>query len=99
MINPEIVESEGSFLYEEACLSVIDYAAKVKRAARVVVQGLDMDGNPVEIKATERMAVVFQHEIDHLDGILFIDRISKLKRDLYRRRLKKMMRNERFNEE
>jgi peptide deformylase len=93
LINPEIVEAEGEQVYEEACLSVVDYAAKVTRAASVTVRGLDLEGRPVEFKAQGRLAVVFQHEIDHLDGILFIDRISALKRDLYKRKLRKMLKN------
>lgn len=93
LINPEIVWAEGELLYDEACLSVLDYSTKVKRAAAVKVRGLDLDGNPVEIEAKGRLAVVFQHEIDHTHGILFIDRISQLKRDLYRRKLKKILKN------
>ncbi|MFH1135725.1 MAG: peptide deformylase [Pseudomonadota bacterium] len=94
VVNPEIVSAKGDFVFEEGCLSVIDYYAKVKRAAEVVVRGKNLDGRTMEYRASGRKAVVFQHEIDHLDGILFIDRISGLKRDLYRRRLKKMMRQE-----
>lgn len=94
LVNPEIVSAEGSFEFEEACLSVMDYSAKTKRAARVTVRGLDLEGRPVEIEAEGLAAVVFQHEIDHLDGILFIDRISALKRDLYRRKLKKMIKQQ-----
>ncbi|MBU2546902.1 MAG: peptide deformylase [Proteobacteria bacterium] len=90
LINPRIVTSEGEILYEEACLSVQDFSAKVRRSTKVLVQALDLDGNPVEIEAEGRLAVVFQHEIDHLDGVLFIDHISRLKRDLYRRRIKKL---------
>jgi peptide deformylase len=94
VINPEIIRSDGSLVYEEGCLSVIDYSAKVTRANQVLVRGLDIDGNPIEIEAEGRMAVVFQHEIDHLNGILFIDRISSLKREIYRRRLKKALKKE-----
>ena len=94
VINPEIVEEEGELVFEEGCLSVIDYQAKVTRANKVKVHGLNIDGDPVEIEAEGRLAVVFQHEIDHLDGILFIDRISRLKRDMYKRRLKKMIKQE-----
>jgi peptide deformylase len=94
VINPEIITAEGEIVFNEACLSVIDYSANVTRANEVTVRGLDLDGNPIEIKAEERMAVVFQHEIDHLDGILFIDRISSLKRDLYKRRLKKLLKQQ-----
>jgi peptide deformylase len=92
VVNPEIVSRNGELIFEEACLSVLDYSARVSRSAEVTVNGLDLDGNAVTIEATGRLAVVFQHEIDHLDGILFIDRISTLKRDLYKRKLKKIMR-------
>lgn len=98
LVNPEILSADGEFLYEEACLSVVDYSAKVKRASSVTVRGLDLEGKPLEIQAEGRLAVVFQHEIDHLDGVLFIDRISALKRDLYRRRLKKLAKNQRVAE-
>jgi peptide deformylase len=91
LINPEIVETEGLVVYEEGCLSIIDYAADVKRAERITVKGLDREGNPVLLKKEGLPAIVLQHEIDHLDGRLFIDRISTLKRELYKRRLKKLL--------
>ncbi len=91
LINPEIVETDGLVVYEEGCLSVIDYAADVKRAERITVKGLDREGNPVLLKKEGLPAIVLQHEIDHLDGRLFIDRISTLKRELYKRRLKKLL--------
>ena len=90
LINPEIVEADGLVVYEEGCLSVIDYTADVKRAERITVKGLDREGNPVLLKKEGLPAIVLQHEIDHLDGMLFIDRISTLKRELYKRRLKKL---------
>lgn len=91
LINPEIVEREGSIIWEEGCLSVIDYTAEVKRAARVLVRAWTPDQKLIEVEATDLLAVALQHEIDHLDGRLFIDRISRMKRDLYRRRLTKMI--------
>jgi peptide deformylase len=91
LINPEIVETDGLVVYEEGCLSIIDYAADVKRAERITVKGLDREGNPVLLKKEGLPAIVLQHEIDHLDGMLFIDRISTLKRELYKRRLKKLL--------
>ncbi|MEW5725401.1 MAG: peptide deformylase [Thermodesulfobacteriota bacterium] len=94
LLNPEIVRAEGELVFEEACLSVLDYSAKVTRANQVWVRSLDLVGCPVEIEAEGRLAVVLQHEIDHLNGILFIDRISSLKRDLYRRKLKKILKNQ-----
>lgn len=91
LINPEIVFSEGDIAFEEACLSVIDYSAEVERAARVGVRGVDRDGKPVEIEAEGLKAVCLQHEIDHLNGVLFIDHISSLKRSLYKKKLKKKL--------
>ena len=89
IINPCITEREGEQVYNEGCLSVLDFSAEVRRSARVCVTGVDRHGKPVEFEAEGLKAVVLQHEIDHLDGILFIDRISRLKRGLYVRRLKK----------
>lgn len=91
LINPEIVEREGEIIWEEGCLSVIDYNADVKRAAKILLRAWTPDEKPIEIEATELLAVALQHEIDHLDGKLFIDRISRFKRDLYKRRLAKMI--------
>jgi len=91
LINPEIVEANGLIVDEEGCLSVIDYRADVKRAECVTVKGIDRKGNPITLKEEGLPAIVLQHEIDHLNGILFIDRISKLKRELYKRRLKKLL--------
>jgi len=93
LINPEIVFREGSLLSEnEGCLSVPDFRADVKRNAHVRVEGLDRRGRPVEIDAEGFLAIVLQHEIDHLRGILFIDRISSLKREMYKRKRKKQLR-------
>ncbi len=89
LINPEIIASEGDLVHQEACLSVVDYSCDVRRKACVTVAGLDRKGKPVRIEAKDLLAVVLQHEIDHLDGILFIDRISRLKRSLYKRQLQK----------
>ena len=92
LINPTIVRSEGEILWEEGCLSVVDFTAEVRRAARVEVAALDDHGTETTIEAEGLLAVALQHEIDHLDGKLFIDRISRLKRDLYTRKRKKMLR-------
>jgi peptide deformylase len=94
LINPEIVSAEGEIIYDEACLSVIDFSAQVKRRAMVKVRGFDRHGKPVDVEAEGLMAICLQHEIDHLNGKLFIDRISSLKRALYKRRLQKMLKNE-----
>jgi peptide deformylase len=90
LINPKIILAEGSTIHEEACLSVIDFSAEVTRRAKIKVQGVDRNGNPVDIEAENLLAICLQHEIDHLNGILFIDHISSLKRSLYKRKLKKM---------
>lgn len=90
LINPKIVTSEGTMISEnEGCLSVPDYRTDVKRAVRVLVEGVDREGKPLRIEAERLLALVLQHEIDHLNGILFIDRISSLKRSMYKRRIKK----------
>jgi peptide deformylase len=94
LINPEIVAAEGEIIYDEACLSVIDFSAEVKRNASVKVRGFDRHGKPVDVEAEGLMAICLQHEIDHLNGKLFIDHISSLKRALYKRRLQKMLKNE-----
>ena len=92
LINPQIVEAEGKIIWEEGCLSVIDYTADVERASRVLVRAWTPDEKEIEIEADELLAVALQHEIDHLDGKLFIDRISRIKRELYKRKLKKLIR-------
>jgi peptide deformylase len=92
LINPVIVETEGSQLSEsEGCLSVPDYRSDVKRYERVKVEALDKDGQAVEIDTDGLHAIVLQHEIDHLDGVLFIDKISALKREMYKRKVKKAL--------
>jgi len=93
LINPVITRSEGEIVWEEGCLSVVDFTAEVRRAARVTVRAFDEKEKEVTIDAEGLLAVALQHEIDHLDGKLFIDRISRLKRDLYTRRRKKMLRS------
>ncbi len=89
-LNPVIVHAEGETYEEEGCLSVPKYAANVRRHASVVVKGLDLDGNEQVWRADDLLAIAFQHEIDHLDGILFVDHLSPLKRDLFQRRARKM---------
>lgn len=90
IINAELIEREGELISEnEGCLSVPEFRSDVKRSVRVLVEGVDREGNPLRMEAEGFRAVVLQHEIDHLDGKLFIDRISSLKRQLYKRRVKK----------
>jgi peptide deformylase len=86
MINPEILSREGDITWNEGCLSVPDFNADVERSARVRVRYRDLDGNVHEEDASELRAVCFQHELDHLDGVLFIDRISRLKRPVRAKR-------------
>ncbi|MDR2945654.1 MAG: peptide deformylase [Candidatus Adiutrix sp.] len=93
LVNPRLVRTEGEQLYDEGCLSVVDFNEKVLRAAEVEVEAQDLDGKPFTMKADGRRAVILQHELDHLDGVLFIDRISRLKRDIYQRKLKKMQKD------
>lgn len=92
LINPRIVSSERTMISEdEGCLSVPDFRADVKRASQILVEGLDREGKPLRIEAEGLLAVVLQHEIDHLNGTLFIDRISSLKRQIYKRHVKKSL--------
>jgi len=89
LVNPEIVATEGKVICEEGCLSVPDIREKVARPYRVTVSGLDLEGQAVEVDAEDLLARVLCHEIDHLDGILFVERLSPLKRKLIRKKLKK----------
>jgi peptide deformylase len=88
-INPIIVHAEGESYEEEGCLSVPDYAANVRRHARVIVKALGLDGVERSWDAEELLAIAFQHEIDHLDGTLFVDHLSALKRELFQRKARK----------
>jgi peptide deformylase len=89
LANPEIIGREGQAVGEEGCLSVPDVREKVARPFSVKVRGVELGGNVVEIEAEDLLARVLCHEIDHLDGILFVDRLSPLKRGLIRKRLSK----------
>ena len=91
LVNPEIVLSEGEITHEESCLSVIDFSAEVARKAQVKARGVDRHGKPIDIEAEDLRAICLQHEIDHLNGILFIDHISSLKKSLYKKKLKKRL--------
>jgi peptide deformylase len=91
-LNPEILARDGQITWTEGCLSVPDFTADVERSARVTVRFVDLDGVEHKEEAEGLRAVCFQHEIDHLDGLLFIDRISRLKRELYERRRRKALR-------
>ncbi|PIX23834.1 MAG: peptide deformylase, partial [Deltaproteobacteria bacterium CG_4_8_14_3_um_filter_43_13] len=89
LINPEIISGEGECAEEEGCLSVPDLKEIVQRKEKVLVKGLDIQGRKIQIPAKGLLAIAFQHEIDHLDGILIIDRVSRLKRDIFKKKLKK----------
>jgi peptide deformylase len=93
-VNPEIVESDGLIVWTEGCLSVPDFTADVDRAERVTLRYTDLDGAQHTEEAEGLRAVCFQHEIDHLDGVLFIDRISRLRRNLYVQKRKKALKRE-----
>ena len=89
-INPEIIESEGALSSDEGCLSVPDIYEPVERAEKIRVKALDRDGNQFELEAEGLLAVCIQHEIDHLDGKLFVDYLSNAKRSLIRKKLQKL---------
>ncbi|MBI5644037.1 MAG: peptide deformylase [Deltaproteobacteria bacterium] len=91
LINGEIVHSEGTIVYEEGCLSVPGITADVTRAAHLRVRALNLEGKEVEFDAEGLFAIAIQHELDHLDGMLFIDRLSRLKREMIKRKLKKAL--------
>jgi len=86
MVNPEIIEKSGSKVMREGCMSVPDYTGNVTRAKHIVVEFTDRTGQIRVIEASGFEAVAIQHEVDHLDGLLFLDRVSSLKTDLYRRK-------------
>ncbi len=94
LVNPELHDPEGKITWTEGCLSVPDLEADVERAERIRLAATDLDGVAVEVQAEGLKAVCFQHEVDHLDGVLFLDRISRLKRNLYVQRRKKQLRRE-----
>jgi peptide deformylase len=89
-INPEFVERDGMQLEEEGCLSVPGFNATVARPARAVLKGLDRHGEPLTVDASGLLARCFQHEMDHLDGTLFVDRLRGLQKDLIVRKIKKL---------
>ena len=92
LANPEFLEREGEQKHEEGCLSIPGYAGSPARPARVTVRGLDPEGRERVYTATDLLARAFCHEIDHLEGLVFVDRLSPLKRDLMRRKLRKKAR-------
>ena len=93
VVNPQIVERSGTLVWDEGCLSVPDFVLEVERSERIVIEALDRHGEPLRFEARGFYAVVFQHEIDHLDGITLYDRMSALKRALYLKKLRKLRKN------
>jgi peptide deformylase len=92
LVNPEFVERDGMQLEEEGCLSVPGFNATVARPSRVVVRGLDHHGHPITIEGTGLLARALQHELDHLDGVVFLDRLRGVRRDLIVRKIRRMQR-------
>jgi peptide deformylase len=94
LVNPVLSNAEGKITWTEGCLSVPDFEADVERSERIRLDATDLEGEEVVIEAEGLQAVCFQHELDHLEGTLFIDRISRLKRNLYVQKRKKQLRRE-----
>jgi peptide deformylase len=90
LVNPEIVRKEGVAIWTEGCLSIPGEAEDVERAAKVWVRALDYQGKPFELECEGLLAIAVQHETDHLDGTMFVDHLSSLKRELIKRRMKKL---------
>ncbi|HAK60284.1 MAG TPA: peptide deformylase [Nitrospiraceae bacterium] len=89
LINPEILTTKGSVIEEEGCLSIPEFVEKITRAAMVTVRAQDRSGAVFELEAEGLLAKALQHEIDHLNGMLFVDRLSQLKRNIFRRKYRK----------
>ncbi|MBK8010767.1 MAG: peptide deformylase [Deltaproteobacteria bacterium] len=94
IINPEVTIQDGKIAWEEGCLSVPGYTEEVERSAKVTVTGLDREGKPITIEAEGLLSVCLQHEIDHLEGVLFVDRLSRLKQEMAKKKLRKQMEEE-----
>lgn len=93
-VNPEIIAREGETSSEEGCLSIPDYRDTISRNSKVTVRAIDINGNPFELHADGLLAICLQHEIDHLDGILFVDRLSRLKREMFKKWFQKRLARE-----
>ena len=94
VVNPKITSMEGSELGEEGCLSIPDVIAEVNRASQIEIKGYDLDGNEVRYEAQGYLARAFQHEMDHLNGVLFWDNLGKMKRDILKRKFKKKIKEQ-----
>jgi len=90
IINPEIAESDGEQLEDEGCLSIPGFSAVVLRPRRVVLKGIDLNGKEITVEGKDLLARAFCHEMDHLNGVVFLDHLSFLKRDLIKRKIKKL---------
>ncbi|MCU0606795.1 MAG: peptide deformylase [Candidatus Edwardsbacteria bacterium] len=95
LINPVVEALDGTAVHEEGCLSFPQIYAEVTRPRRIGIRGLDRDGTEIEIEAEDMMARVFLHEVDHLNGVLFIDHLSAIKRQLLRKQLRELSRHSR----
>lgn len=89
LVNPIIKTREGKIVWDEGCLSLPHLIIPIERSKKVIVEGLDRTGKPITVAGEDLLAVAFQHEVDHLDGVLLVDRLSRLKRDLYRQKLER----------
>ena len=94
LVNPKVTAMEGSELGEEGCLSIPDVIAEVNRASQIEIKGYDLDGNEVRYEAQGYLARAFQHEMDHLNGVLFWDNLGKVKRDILKRKFKKKIKEQ-----
>lgn len=99
LINPTIVTREEKIVWEEGCLSLPQLIVPVERSKKIIVEALDQNGKKVKHLGEDLLAVAFQHEIDHLEGVLLVDRLSRLKRELYKRKVEKLARGEKVEEE
>jgi peptide deformylase len=97
IINPEIIASEGKVDSEESCLSCPSFSCVIKRSEKVTVTGMDENGKDIRIEADEFLAIVLQHEIDHLDGTLIVNRVGRLKKSMYDKKIKKWQKEEQSN--
>jgi peptide deformylase len=97
LVNPELVSKEGSQVGEEGCLSIPGFREDVKRAKVATVRALNAKGEPIEVKGEDLLARALQHEIDHLNGVLFLSHLSVLKRDLIRRKIRKLIKAGEWN--
>ena len=94
LVNPEIVSSEGEQLEEEGCLSIPGFSEIVRRPKHVAIRGVDLDGHEIVLEGSDLLARAFCHEMDHLDGVLFLEHLSFLKRDLIRRKIRKLVKQD-----